>query len=344
MGIDWRELYASNQAQIQAALSKGGLVHLPQGGVVHPQGGVNHLPAEPTRPGALVHVPASLDPTAPAPLVCMLHGCTQDPGTFAAATMMNRLADRHGFVVVYPGQDRLHNALGCWNWFRPEHQRRGTGEPAAIAATVRDLVERDSRFTIDPERVFIAGLSSGGAMALIMALCYPELFAAVAVHSGLPFGSATDMSSAFRVMAQGPADAAALDAAVLTSAGPHARPVPSLVIHGTADRTVSPVNARAVLRQCMTASHLAAPASRKHDVAHPTSSWRSRTTAGYTYIRSQWADETGTAVHELLEVENLGHAWSGGASGGSYTDPRGPSASEAISEFFSLTRTAAYVV
>jgi poly(hydroxyalkanoate) depolymerase family esterase len=327
MGIDWQELYASNQAQIRAALSNGG---------------VQHLPTERRRHGALVHIPASLDQTEPAPLVCMLHGCTQDPGTFAAATMMNRVADRHGFVVVYPGQNRLDNAMGCWNWFRPEHQRRGAGEPAAIAGTVRNLVEGDPRFTIDPERVFVAGLSSGGAMALILAVCYPELFAAVAVHSGLPYRAATDMSSAFRVMAQGAADLEDLDQAVLASIGPHSRQVPSIVIHGTADRTVSPINAKAVLRQSMTANHIAAPTSREHDVERPTRSWRSQTTGGHSYIRSQWADETGTVMHELLEVDNLGHAWSGGAPGGSYTDPRGPSASETISGFFSLTKAAAY--
>jgi poly(hydroxyalkanoate) depolymerase family esterase len=274
----------------------------------------------------------------------MLHGCTQDPGTFAAATMMNDLADRHSFVVVYPGQDRLGNAMGCWNWFRPEHQRRGTGEPAAIARTVRDLVESDHRFTIDPERVFVAGLSSGGAMALILAVCYPELFAAVAVHSGLPYRAATDVASAFRVMAKGAEDVEDLEGAVLASIGPHSRPVPSIVIQGTADRTVSPVNAKAILRQAMAANHLAAPTGHKHFVERPTSSWRAQSNGGYTYIRSQWVDETGTVMHELLEVDTLGHAWSGGAAGGSYTDPRGPSASEAISEFFSLTKAAAYAV
>lgn len=350
MGIDWQQLYASNQAQIRAAFSRAGIPepslsavladrlsvlpvpgrHLDHLGVVD-RGGL----------GALVHVPSSLDPTEPAPLVCMLHGCTQDPSTFAAATMMNDLADRHRFVVVYPGQARGRNALGCWNWFLPEHQRRGCGEPEAIAEIVRDLIEDDPRFTIDPERVFVAGLSSGAAMAVILAVCYPELFAAVAVHSGLPYRSATDVSSAFRVMSHGPANP---EDSVHASNGPCSRLVRIIVIHGTADRTVAPINAKAVLRQSMTAHHIAAPSTSKHDVERPTRSWRSRANGGYSYTRSQWADRTGTVMHELVEVDDLGHAWSGGAPGGSYTDPRGPSASAMISEFFALTTAPAYAL
>jgi poly(hydroxyalkanoate) depolymerase family esterase len=126
----------------------------------------------------------------------MLHGCTQDPATFAAATLMNHAGPRHDFVVVYPGQDPRRNPQGCWNWFLPEHQQRDTGEPAAIAAIVADLIDTSSHCTIDPERVFVAGLFAGGATAAILCACYPDLFAAVAVHSGLAYRSATSMGSA----------------------------------------------------------------------------------------------------------------------------------------------------
>jgi poly(hydroxyalkanoate) depolymerase family esterase len=250
---------------------------------------------------------------------------------------MSDAADRHGFVVVYPGQDRGENPRGCWNWFLAEHQRRGAGEPAAIAEIVRDLIVTNSRCTIDPARVFIAGLSSGGAMATILAACYPDLFAAVAVHSGLAYGSATDIRSAFKVMARGGGDATARGHAAHSAMGEHSRPVPSIVIHGGADRIVAPANAIQVLRQSMTANHLAAPQICDHDVARPTSSWRGRVDGGHTYTRSRWIDKTGTLMHELLEIDGLGHAWSGGAVGGSYADPRGPSASEAICTFFALT-------
>ncbi len=269
----------------------------------------------------------------PAPLVCMLHGCTQDPATFAAATAMNESADRHGFVVVYPGQPRGHNAQGCWNWFLPEHQQRGAGEPELIAGIARRLIAAESGPSVDPRRIFVAGLSSGGAMALILAACYPDLFAAVAVHSGLPYRSAHNVASAFAVM--GHADANAPDGdAIHAAMGAHARPVPSLVIHGTADGTVAPKNASNILAQSMHANRLAAPQTCAHDPAKPNTTQLVKADAGLVYTRSRWIDAHGALMHESIEVHDLGHAWSGGAPGGSYTDPRGPSATEAIWAFF----------
>lgn len=338
--IDWRKLYAANQAAIRAGLPAnrtGGLAP-PATRRAHPMTpahGPNLQAHHPDKSRALVHVPPGLTPTKAVPLVCLLHGCTQDPGSFAAATQMNDFADRHGFVVVYPSQDRSRNAQGCWNWFLAEHQRRGAGEPAAIARIIGELIESDPRCTIDPERVFVAGLSAGGAMTATVSACYPELFAAMAVHSGLPYGSATDVRSAFRAMAGGGPGAEHGHASRIAMEH-RSRPIPSIVIHGKADRTVAPANAMRVLMQSMTANGLTTPKRADDDLAHPTESWRSRTPAGYSYTRSQWRDERGNLVHELLEVDELGHAWSGGVPGGSYTDPRGPSATEAICRFFSL--------
>lgn len=342
--IDWRELYAANQAAIaRAGIAAGDTVRLPpdatlsRGVPAAAPGSQPQLRSRPGGRGALVHVPRRLDPVRPAPLLCMLHGCTQDPAKFAAATLMNDAADRHGFVVVYPGQGRDSNPQGCWNWFLPDHQRRGAGEPAAIAEIVRDLVETDPRCTIDPGRVFVAGMSSGGAMATILAVCYPDLFAAMAVHSGLAYSSATDTTSAFNAMARGVANADAQGRAAHAAMGEHARPVPSIVIHGNADRTVAPANAIQVLRQSMAANRLAAPLVCEHDVERPTTSQRAQVEGGHSYLRSRWTDARGTITHELLEIDGLGHAWSGGAPGGSYTDPRGPSATEAIWTFFAQT-------
>ncbi|MBV9195320.1 MAG: PHB depolymerase family esterase [Solirubrobacterales bacterium] len=343
-GIDWRELFAANQASIARAGIPIGESGLPAA----PAHQASRRPAPPPARGrgptlrqsgarALVHVPRGLDPSTPAALVCMLHGCTQDPATFAAATAMNDAADRHGFVVVYPGQDRRRNPQGCWNWFLPEHQRRGAGEPDAIAAVIRELATGDSRCTIDPARVFVAGLSAGGAMALIVATCYPDLVAAVAVHSGLPYGCAENAGAAFQAMARpetgGNADGEVAHAAM----GRHARPVPSLVIHGTADRTVAPANGRRVLRQSMYANHLAVRHASEHDLARPTTSHRFDRPGRHPYTQSRWTDAGGSLRHELIEVDGLGHAWSGGTPGGSYTDPRGPSATEAVWAFFALT-------
>lgn len=359
--IDWRELYAQNRA----AIAKAGLrvpdpastTALPRSSplpaigrdqlraATRGHGGLVGLPRrhEPDlrlrgrdeargARRALVHVPRGLDASVPAAVVCMLHGCTQDASTFAAATAMNDTADRHGFLVVYPEQARPRNAQGCWNWFSPENQQRGSGEPELIAGIVRDLLAPEAGQTIDPTRVYVAGLSSGGAMALILAACYPDLFAAVAVHSGLPYRSAHDVASAFAVMrSAGAPDVEAMYAAM----GARARPLPSLVIHGTADRTVAPANARGILAQSMAANRLAAPQTCAHDGGRPSESQRARTVGGLSYVDSRWIDARGALMHESIEVEGLGHAWSGGVPGGSYTDPRGPSATEAIWAFFS---------
>jgi poly(hydroxyalkanoate) depolymerase family esterase len=361
--IDWRELYAQNQAAIADAgirLPPTPLASLLEASVpCGPETSRDHLPtmlrgrAPLVRPqrhrpaqrstlrcweraggGALVHVPRGVDSSVPAPVVCMLHGCTQDPATFAAATAMNKTADRCGFVVVYPGQPRGRNALGCWNWFLPEHQQRGAGEPELIAGTVRRLMAQKSGYMVDPARIFVAGLSSGGAMALILAVCYPDLFAAVAVHSGLPYGSADNVASAFAMMGHPDATRAPDGDAIRAAMGEFARPVRSLVIHGTADRTVAPENAWHILSQSMNANHLAAPRMCAHEPDKPSFSERARAAGGLFYTHNRWIDADGALWHELIEVEGLGHAWSGGVPGGSFTDPRGPSATDAIWAFF----------
>ena len=323
--VNWQELYASNRAVIERA------ARIPEGGRGSPL--ESTIVAGRTR-RVLVHRPARLDPTTAAPLVCMLHGCTQDAASFAAATRMNDAADRHGFVVVYPQQERARNPQACWNWFSPPHQARGAGEPAAIATVVRELIGTTSDCAIDARRVYVAGLSAGGAMAAIMAATYPDLFAAVAVHSGLAYGSATGVRAAFTAMARGGGDPAARGRAAHTAMGEHARPVPSLVVHGTADATVAPVNGDQVLEQSMTANRLAAPERCAFDLTRPTDTTRGRVEGGHRYERSRWIDRRGALMHERLRVDGMGHAWSGGPSGASYTDPRGPDATDAIWRFF----------
>lgn len=332
--IDWRELYASNRAVIERA--GGARVDLPAG-VRTPEGSGpwdtrTFTVAGQTR-RALVHRPAGVEAQTAAPLVCMLHGCTQDAASFAAATLMNDAADRHGFVVVYPQQERGDNPQRCWNWFLPEHQARGAGEPAAIAAIVRELMGTTSPGAIDRRRVFVAGLSAGGAMAAILGATFPDLFAAVAVHSGLAYRSAANVNAAFAAMAHGSEDPIGQGRAAHAAMGDHARAVPCIVVHGGADTRVAPVNAVRVLQQSMAANHLAAPES-DLDIASPTTTSRGRADGGHAYTRSQWTDRRGALMHELLEVDGLGHAWSGGAPGASYTDPRGPDATDAIWRFF----------
>jgi poly(hydroxyalkanoate) depolymerase family esterase len=354
--IDWRELYASNRAVIErAGDAPGELPTAFRAPVCAPPRPAQRLarrprPAQvPRRPGtwdehtstvagrarrALVHAPPGVQPQSAVPLVCMLHGCTQDAASFAATTRMNEAADRHGFVAVYPQQDRGDNPRDCWNWFLPEHQARGAGEPAAIAAIVGELMGPTSHWTIDTRRVFVAGLSAGGAMAAILAAVYPDLFAGVAVHSGLSYRSAASLGAAYAAMAHGAKDPIGQGRAAHAAMGDLARPVPSIVVHGSADRTVAPVNAEQVLQQSMTANRLAAPETCGLDIARPTTTSRGQVDDGHAYTRRQWTDRRGALMHELLTVDRLGHAWSGGAPGGSHTDPRGPDATEAIWRFF----------
>src|SRR3954454_12102390 len=281
-----------------------------------------------------VYVPPDLDPAAPAPLVVMLHGCTQTAASFSAGSLMNRTADRHGFVVAYPEQSREENPSCCWNWFSTSHQARGGGEPASIAGATRAVAGAGDRWTIDLARVFVAGMSAGGAMAAVMAATYPDLFAAVAIHSGLAYGSARSLPSATQAMSRGGRDPDGQGALAFRAMGPAARVVPALVIHGTADAIVASANGEHAVRQWMATNRRASRGAYNPDLARPDATVRDDDGGGRPSTRRTWLDRDGSVVQEQIVVEGLGHAWSGGAAGGSYTDPGGPSAADAIHDFF----------
>lgn len=254
-----------------------------------------------------LYVPANR-PSSRMPLIVMLHGCTQSPDDFAAGTGMNALAERHGVLVAYPAQPTGANANKCWNWFKPEDQVRGRGEPALIAGLTRDIL-RD--YPADPARVYIAGLSAGGAAAAIVAAAYPDLFSAVGVHSGLPVGAASDVAQAFSAMRNGAGGAA------LT------RAVPTIALHGTADGTVHPRNGKAVIAQTL----------RAFDGLHVTTR-KGVSVGGRSFHQTSHARADGRSICEHWEIEGAGHAWAGGHPDGSYTDPAGPLASEEMLRFF----------
>ncbi len=253
-----------------------------------------------------LHVPATVAPR-PA-LVVMLHGCTQTPEDFAIGTAMNRLADAHAFTTVWPEQTALANANRCWNWFDPRHQS-AQGEAGVLRAVIADALNATGG---DPARVFVAGMSAGGAMATALAASCPADLAGIGVHSGLPAGAAGDMPGAFAAMAQG-------------GGAPVARPVPAIVIHGTADRTVNPRNG----------DRIAAPIGE----GPPRLRRAIRTLGGRRTTVTRIPAHDGHARAEHWAIEGLGHAWSGGDPAGSHTDAAGPDASAAMVRFFGLWRT-----
>ena len=256
-------------------------------------------------------VPARYTGT-PLPLVVMLHGCTQSADDFALGTRMNELAEEQGFLVAYPAQSASANASKCWNWFNASDQQRDQGEPALIAGITREVM-RD--FAVDARRVYVAGLSAGGAMAVIMGATYPDLYAAVGVHSGLAHGAARDMTSAFAAMRNGGREPP-------SSRKSSAASVPTIVFHGDEDTTVHPLNGAHVRMQAKGAASLHASVS------------EGVSAGGVAYTRTIDADAGGRIMLEQWVVHGGGHAWSGGSAKGSYVEPRGPDASRAMLQFF----------
>ncbi len=269
-----------------------------------------HTHASLTRSYKLYSPPGNVDKRLP--LVVMLHGCTQNPVDFATGTGMNELASSQGFYVLYPEQSANANPQRCWNWFKHNHQSRGRGEAALLASMTLAVIQQHG---IDAQRVYIAGLSAGGAMAAIVAAAYPEIFAAVGVHSGLAVGAAGNVTEALAAMKIGAAD---IKLASSNSA------VPTIVFHGDQDRTVHPLNGHQVSKQAMAALHGESDQSVE----------QGRSNQGQQFTRTRHF-KNDVNVAESWVLHGAGHAWSGGNANGSYTDPSGPDASAEMLRFFS---------
>ena len=253
----------------------------------------------------------------PLPLIVMLHGCTQSASDFAAGTGMNELGEAHACFVAYPAQPESANGSKCWNWFSPSHQQRGCGEPSLIAGITTQIM-RD--FAIDRRRVYVAGLSAGGAAAVVLGATYPDIFAAIGVQSGLACGAARDVSSAFAAMRHGRAEVSN-GSPLLPSNSTH---IPTIVFHGGKDMTVHPRNGDQVIEQSRSRSNADGRIATR----------RGRIAGGHSYTQTSYLDAKGDALHEMWAVHEAGHAWSGGSPAGSYTDPHGPNASREMLRFF----------
>ena len=261
------------------------------------------------------------------PLVVMLHGCTQSPDDLAAGTRMNALAEEHTFLVAYPAQAAGANSSRCWNWFKAADQQRGRGEPSIIAGITCEIL---GEYHVAAAQVYVAGMSAGGAMAAIIGTTYPDLYAAVGVHSGLAPGAAHDLPTAFAAMRRGATVTPRPDA----PAGESARIVPAIVFHGDRDTTVHPSNAERLIGHYHQLAGTAGGRETKGGEVPHVTMHRGRVPGGYTYTCVTHRDAGGGAMVEHWTVHGLGHAWSGGSLPGSYTDPKGPDASAEMVRFF----------
>ena len=293
-----------------------------------PQGGKFVAQRLDTREGSLqykLYIPGGHTGAA-RPLIVMLHGGGQDADDFALGTGMNELAEQHQCFVLYPQQSSGANWSMCWNWFDETHHHRDRGEPGLIAAVTRKVM---AEHAVDRTRIYVAGLSAGGAMAVILGRTYPELFAAVGCHSGLAHGSATDRYSAFQAMQDG-VDAHALPRRNLEAS------VPIIVFHGDMDFTVHPRNSTCIVQQCLDSYRALA----RHEHAD-VSVWKETgREGGRAFTRHVHKGRSGRVVAEHWTINGTGHAWSGGLRRGSYTDANGPVASKEMLRFFLQRRLA----
>ena len=263
------------------------------------------------------------------PLLVMLHGCTQSPDDFARGTRMNQLAEEEGYYVVYPAQSASDNPTKCWNWFRPADQCRDRGEPAIIAELTRHLLRVHC---VDPGRVYVAGLSAGAAMAVILTRTYPDIYTAAGIHSGLPYGSAHDVPSAFAAMKQRSGVSVARADVTDQALG---APVPAIVFHGDSDPVVNAHNGDIVIAESL--ASLASSAWNSASYGGTDKRVESGVVpGGYSFTRTMLQDPQGRVLVEQWLVHGAGHAWFGGDPSSSHTDAKGPDASAEMLRFFAM--------
>lgn len=278
----------------------------------------------------LLYLPESYRVGRQLPMVVMMHGCKQDAETFALATRMNGLADRDDFIVLYPEQRRLANPHRCWNWYSASAQS-GAGESVILCDMIRAMAEE---YGVDTQRIYIAGLSAGAAMANNLASCHADLFAACALHSGLMFEAAKSTNEALDAMRYGSRrDPVQAGRRAFDNVRGKVGAMPAMVIHGDGDDVVNPVNADQVIAQFEMLNQLLASDSGKGADTLRVRAREERNNDGYRYEVTDHVNAEGPLLRKVI-VRGLGHAWSGGSGDYAYNDPRGPDASELICDFF----------
>ncbi|UOQ95662.1 PHB depolymerase family esterase [Halobacillus shinanisalinarum] len=279
-----------------------------------------------------LYIPDNYNSSSHYPLYVMLHGCTQDAAQFATGTQLNKLAEEKGFLVLYPEQTTSANSNKCWNWFEPSHQSRGNGEPAVIAEMVNSI---KGDYSIKQDQIYVAGLSAGAAMSVIMGATYPNIFSGVGVGAGLEYKAADNTIDAFTAMSNGGPNPVQQGRLAYQAMEEVAKKLPVIAIHGTSDYTVNSVNAEQVITQWSVTNYLAANGTEDgwiDDTPEHTESLQ--VPSGRSYTMSNYQGRDGQVWMKKVLVQGMGHAWSGGSAQGSYTDPQGPDASRLMVEFF----------
>jgi poly(hydroxyalkanoate) depolymerase family esterase len=280
-----------------------------------------------------VYTPENYQVGTAVPLVVMLHGCVQTAVDFAAGTQMDQLAEQYNFIVAYSQQMSVYNSALCWNWFEHANQFRGSGEPAIIAGIVQEIERNTAYWTIDRQRIYVTGLSAGAEMSVILGATYPDIFAAIGVHSGGEYGSITSPLSGGAVFLKGGPDPIQQGQAAYAAMGSFARVVPTIVFHGTKDIASYPINGQQAVQQWMETDILASHGTYHANFNRPSSTTNSKVPGGHSYTVYTWNDNKGNEVQEYWLVDGMGHAWSGG-NPYNFTDLQGPSASLAMYMFF----------
>ena len=256
----------------------------------------------------VVYTPLNYRAGTPVPLLIMLHGCTQSAADFAAGTQMNLVAEEHNFIVVYPQQVRKNNSLYCWNWFDLANQSRDHGEPAMIVGIVQDILQNTTQWTIDTARIYVAGISAGAAMSVILGATYPDIFAAIGIHSGFEYQALKSHHGALTISKRGGPDPLQQGQAAYEAMGSYARIVPTIVFHGTKDTVINITNGDQVVQQWMQTDMLASHDTYVADFNAPATATTYKIPTGYAYTVYTWQNSRGKTIQEYWKVNVLGHA------------------------------------